>query len=128
MSYFFLSLGIVFEIASLVALKETAGFTRPIPVLLFVFGMATSFYLESLALRTLPIGMTYAVWAGVGIVGMALIGALVYGENLNGGAVLGLVLILAGVLVLYSWSPEIPSKEGIAAPLPEAGRIAAASR
>lgn len=128
MSYFFLALGIVFEIASLVALKETAGFTRPIPVLLFLFGMVASFYLESLALRTLPISMTYAVWAGVGIVGMALIGALVYGESLNGGVVSGLVLILAGVLVMYSWSPDITDKESVAAPLPEAGRIAAASR
>ncbi len=128
MSYFFLALGIVFEIASLTALKETAGFTRPIPVLLFVIGMALSFYLESLALRTLPISMTYAVWAGVGIVGMAVIGALCYGERMNGGVVLGLVLILAGVLVLYSWSPDIADKERIAEPLPEAGRIAAASR
>ena len=75
MSYFFLSLGIVCEIAALIALKETQGFTRPLPVALFALGLGISFYFESLALRTLPIGMTYAVWAGVGIVGMAVIGA-----------------------------------------------------
>ena len=105
MSYLFLTLGIVCELASLTALKETDGFTRPLPVALFVAGLGVSFYFEALALRTLPIGLTYAVWAGVGIVGMAVIGATFYGETINAGIIVGLALILAGVVVLNYWTP-----------------------
>jgi len=120
MSYFFLSLGIVCEIASLIALKETQGFTRPLPVALFAIGLGISFYFESLALRTLPIGLTYAVWAGVGIVGMAVIGATFYDEAVNGGIIMGLVLILAGVIVMFYWAP------GEEAQLQSAGQLASA--
>ena len=105
MSYLFLSLGIVCEIASLIALKETQGFTRPLPVALFAIGLGISFYFEALALRTLPISLTYAVWAGVGIIGMAVIGATFYDEALNGGIILGLALILAGVFAMFYWAP-----------------------
>ncbi len=105
--YLFLALGIVFEIAGLAALKESHGFTRVFPALLFAIGIATSFYFESLALRTLPIGMIYAVWAAAGIVGMAVIGALFYGERISFGSACGVALVVSGVTVMLYAAPEL---------------------
>ncbi len=104
--YYFLSLGILFEIAGLTALKECQGFTRFFPTLLFAAGIAASFYCESLALRTLPIGMIYAVWASAGIVGMLLVGALFYGESLSVGSVIGVILVVTGVTVMLCATPD----------------------
>lgn len=101
--YLFLLLGIVLEIVGLVALKESQGFARIFPTLIFVVGIGLSFYFESLALRTLPISMTYAVWAAAGVVGMAVIGVLFYGESMGFGSAAGVVLVVSGVTVmLYS--------------------------
>lgn len=101
--YLFLLLGIVLEIVGLVALKESQGFARILPTMVFVVGIGLSFYFESLALRTLPISMTYAVWAAAGVVGMAVIGVLFYGESMGVGSAVGVVLVVSGVTVmLYS--------------------------
>lgn len=105
MVYAILALAILFEIAGLTALKETHGFTRLVPAALFAAALGLSFYFESIVLKTLPIGFTYAAWAGIGIVGMAIVGAAFYGEKLNPGAVAGMVLIIAGVTAMHIWKP-----------------------
>ena len=105
MVYLFLAIAIVLEIVSLTALKETDGFTRILPSALFVVALAASFYFEALTLRTLPLGLTYTVWAGLGIVGMTLVGVAFYGDRLNPGVVIGVALIVAGVAVLHHWTP-----------------------
>ena len=105
MIYAILFLAIVFEVVGLTALKETQGFTRLLPSLIFAGGLAASFYLEALALRHLPVGLTYAVWSGMGIVGMTLVGFIAYGEKMGAGSTLGLLLIVAGIAVLHLFAP-----------------------
>lgn len=102
MIYAILGIAIVLEIVSLTALKETNGFTRLFPVLIFGGALAASFYFESLALKILPIGMTYTLWAGLGIVGMTLVGIAFYGEKFNINVVLGMALVIGGVTLIYN--------------------------
>lgn len=105
MVYLFLVFAIVFEIVAITALKATSGFTRLLPSIIFAASLAASFYLESLALKVLPVGWTYAVWAGFGIVGMALVGALLYDERINPGVMVGMVLIIFGIAVVHYFTP-----------------------
>lgn len=111
MVYSVLALAILFEIVGLTALKETHGFTRLLPAVLFAAGLGLSFYLESIALKSLPIGLTYTAWAGMGIVGMALVGALLYGEKINPGMMMGMALIIAGVAAMHFWTPVAEEEE-----------------
>ena len=91
---------IVAEVAATSALKASAGFTRPAPTLVVVLGYGLAFWLLSLTLRSLPVGVAYAVWSGLGTVLIAVVGWLAFGQRLDAWAVLGMALILAGVLVL----------------------------
>lgn len=91
---------IVAEVAATSALKASAGFTRAAPTLVVVLGYALAFWLLSLTLRSLPVGVAYAVWSGLGTALIALVGWLAFGQRLDAWAVLGMALILAGVLVL----------------------------
>lgn len=88
------------EVAATSALKASAGFTRPAPTLVVVLGYGLAFWLLSLTLRSLPVGVAYAVWSGLGTVLIAVVGWLAFGQRLDAWAVLGMALILAGVLVL----------------------------
>lgn len=100
MQWLYLGLAIVCEVIATSALKSSDGFSRPLPSALVVVGYAVAFYSLSLALRTLPVGVAYAIWAGVGIALIAVIGLLFYGQTLDLAAVAGIGLIVAGVLVL----------------------------
>lgn len=100
MQWLYLGLAIVCEVIATSALKSSDGFSRPLPSALVVVGYAVAFYSLSLALRTLPVGIAYAIWAGVGIALIAVIGLLFYGQTLDFAAVAGIGLIVAGVLVL----------------------------
>lgn len=100
MQWLYLGLAIVCEVIATSALKSSDGFSRPLPSALVVVGYAVAFYSLSLALRTLPVGIAYAIWAGVGIALIAVIGLLFYGQTLDLAAVAGIGLIVAGVLVL----------------------------
>jgi small multidrug resistance pump len=99
-AWLLLSIAILAEVVATSALKATSGFTRAAPSAVVVVGYAVAFYCLSLALHTLPVGVTYAVWSGVGMVLITLIAWLVYGQALDLAAIAGLALILAGVLVL----------------------------
>ena len=103
-NWLFLAIAIVSETIATSALKSSAGFTRLMPSLLVVAGYGIAFYFLSLTLRTIPIGIAYAVWSGVGIVLIALVGWLVFGQKLDTPALLGMGLIVAGVVVMNVFS------------------------
>jgi small multidrug resistance pump len=98
--YLLLILAIAAEVAGTSALKASQGFTRLVPSLIVVAGYAASFYLLALALKQIPIGTAYAIWSGLGTVGVVLIGALLLRESVNPAGLLGIGLIIAGVVVL----------------------------
>ncbi|NGO88982.1 MAG: QacE family quaternary ammonium compound efflux SMR transporter [Halomonas sp.] len=104
MTFVYLVLAIVAEVVATSALKASEGFTRPVPSLLVVVGYGVAFYLLSLVLRTLPVGIAYAIWAGLGIVLVTLVGIVVFGEKPDAPAVLGITLIVAGVVTLQVFS------------------------
>ncbi|WP_422674152.1 DMT family transporter [Billgrantia antri] len=104
MAFVYLALAIVAEVVATSALKATDGFTRPGPSLLVVVGYALAFFMLSLVLRTIPVGIAYAIWAGLGIVLVALVGVLVYGQRPDTPAVVGIGLIITGVVVIQLFS------------------------
>lgn len=104
MTFIYLVLAVVAEVVATSALKASLGFTRLWPSLLVVVGYGVAFYLLGLALRTLPVGVAYAIWAGLGIVLVTLVGMVVFGEHPDLPGVLGIVLIVAGVVVLQVFS------------------------
>ena len=95
-----LSIAIVVEVIATLALKASDGFTRWLPSLIVVLGYAIAFYALSLSLKTLPVGVVYAVWAGAGIVLVSLFSWLFYQQTLTGVQWLGIVFIVSGVMVL----------------------------
>ncbi|NLO79071.1 MAG: QacE family quaternary ammonium compound efflux SMR transporter [Xanthomonadaceae bacterium] len=103
-----LVLSILAEVIGTSCLKLAAGFTRPLPSLVVIVSYLLAFYLLSLTLRTIPVGIAYAVWSGVGIVLIALIGWLVFGQALDLPAIVGMGLIIAGVAVLNLFSTAMP--------------------
>lgn len=104
MHWFLLAIGIAIEILATTSLKLSDGFTKLgfAGLTLICFGLA--FYVMSLVVRTMPLGIAYSVWAGGGIAGVTLIGAVVFGQALDGYAYLGVGLIIAGVIVLNALS------------------------
>ena len=104
MPYIFLSIAIVSEVVATTALKASAEFTKPVPSVIVVIGYAISFYLLTLVLRSLPVGVTYAIWAGMGILLIAVIGAVYYKEIPDLPGIVGMALIIAGVVVLQGYS------------------------
>ncbi|WP_234275778.1 DMT family transporter [Billgrantia zhangzhouensis] len=104
MAFVYLALAIVAEVVATSALKATDGFTRPGPSLVVVAGYVIAFYMLSLVLRTIPVGIAYAIWAGLGIVLVALVGVLAYGQRPDPPAVLGIGLIVTGVMVIQLFS------------------------
>ena len=109
MSYFYLALAIAAEVAGTSLLKATEEFTRLVPTTFLIIFYAMSFWLMTLALRDLPLGVVYAVWSGLGIVLVAIIGALVYKEMPDLGSIIGMALIISGVVVMHLFSKTIQS-------------------
>ncbi|EWY39354.1 multidrug transporter [Skermanella stibiiresistens SB22] len=108
MAYVFLIVAIVLEVVATSALQASQQFTRPLPVTIMLAGYGTSFYLLSLALMTLPVGIAYAIWSGLGIVLISLVGFVWFKQALDAPAVLGLGLIVAGVIVVNVFSKSVP--------------------
>ncbi|MFC2990956.1 DMT family transporter [Halomonas tibetensis] len=104
MVFVYLAVAIVAEVVATSALKATEGFTRLWPSLLVMVGYALAFYMLSLVLRTMPVGIVYAIWAGLGIVLVAVVGLVVYGQRPDLPAVIGIGLIVAGVLTIQLFS------------------------
>ena len=104
MNWLYLTIAIVSEVVATSALKATAGFTQWAPSLLVVAGYASAFYFLSLTLRTMSIGIVYAVWSGAGVALVSLVGWAVYRQSLDTAALIGIALIVAGVIVLNLFS------------------------
>lgn len=104
MKYLFLLIAIIFEVIATSALKSSEQFTRLWPSIIAVLGYATAFYFLSLTLKTLPIGIAYAIWSGLGIVLISGIGYLVYNQSLDFPAVIGILFIIIGVLIINLYS------------------------
>ena len=108
MHWFYLAIAIVSEVIATSALKAADGFTRWMPSLLVVVGYASAFYFLSLTIRTIPLGIVYAIWAGVGVALVALVGWVVYHQSLDVWALIGIALIVAGVVILNVFSRAVP--------------------
>ena len=102
--YLVLALAIVSEVAGTTALKLSDGFANLVPSVGVVVGYLASFYFLGLVLEELPVGLVYATWAAVGIVGTVGVGLVVFDESLDLAAVAGLALVIAGVVVLNVFS------------------------
>ena len=102
--WIFLALAIISEVIATTSLKSTEGFTKLVPSIIVVIGYTAAFYFVSLTLDTLPVGIVYAIWSGVGIALVAIISVIVLDQKLDAGAVIGMVLIIAGVVVMRVFS------------------------
>lgn len=103
-NWLFLAVAIVGEVVATSALKSSEGFSRLVPSVIVIAGYSIAFYCLSLALRSIPVGIAYAIWAGLGIVLVAAIAWLLHGQKLDLPAFIGIGLILSGVLVLNLFS------------------------
>lgn len=104
MTWIYLGIAIVAEVIATSALKASEGFTRLWPSVLVVCGYGVAFFFLSLTLRTLPIGIAYAIWSGVGIVLVTIGGVVLFGQRLDTPALIGMGLITLGVVVINVFS------------------------
>jgi small multidrug resistance pump len=100
----YLAIAIVAEVIATSALKASEGFSRLAPSIVVVAGYTLAFFMLSLTLRAIPVGVAYAVWSGVGIVLISLAGYFVFGQRLDAPALIGMGLIVAGVAVIHLFS------------------------
>lgn len=107
MNWGWLAIAIVAEVIATSALKAAEGFTRLWPSIIVVIGYVIAFYCLSLTLRSIPVGLVYAIWSGVGIVLISVVGYFAYRQSLDWPAILGLILIIAGVVVINVFSKSI---------------------
>jgi small multidrug resistance pump len=103
-SMLILVLAILSEVVGTVALKASEGFARFGPIVLVVVGYGLSFYFLALALKQIPLGVAYAIWSGLGTAGAVVAGVLLWRESLTLAGVAGIVLIIAGVILLNPFS------------------------
>jgi small multidrug resistance pump len=107
MAYLYLALAIITEVIGTSALKASKEFTAVGPTIIVAVGYGLSFYFMTLALRTIPIGITYAIWSGIGIVMIAVVGFYLYKEVPDIPAIIGMGLIIAGVAVIHLFSKTV---------------------
>lgn len=103
-NYLFLLLAILFETVATSSLKASEQFTKLIPSLITVIGYIAAFYFLSLTLKTIPVGIAYAIWSGIGIVLITLVGIFLFKQVPDLPAIIGLLLIIAGVVVINVFS------------------------
>ena len=108
MAYLYLAVAIVAEVIGTSFMKLSAGFTRPGPTAITILAYAIAFYALSLTLRTMPTGVAYAIWSGVGIILIATVAWVFQGQKLDAAAMLGMALIIAGVIVMNLFSRATP--------------------
>lgn len=100
MAWTFLTVAGLFEIGWAIGLKYSEGFSKPVPSLLTIAAMALSFWFLSIAMRTIPVGTAYAVWTGIGAIGVAILGMILFGESQEFLRLVCLFLIVAGIIGL----------------------------
>jgi small multidrug resistance pump len=104
MPYVILMLAVLAETIGTTALQASQQFSRPLPSVIVVVAYGVAFYLLAIALKTFPVGIAYAMWSGMGIVFIAIIGFAVFGQKLDLAAILGIALIMAGIIVINLFS------------------------
>jgi small multidrug resistance pump len=107
-NYAYLIIAVMFEVLATTALKSTEGFTRIVPSIVSIVGYGLAFYFLSLPLRTIPVGVVYALWCGAGILFITAIAWVYYRQPLDTPALIGMGLIVAGVAVINLFSKSIP--------------------
>lgn len=108
MPYAILAIAILAEVIATSFMKLSEGFTKPIPSVVTVVGYAIAFYCLSRVLNTIPTGVAYAIWSGVGIVLIAAVGWAFQGQKLDAPAIIGMGMIVAGVVVMNMFSKAAP--------------------
>lgn len=106
--WLFLCVAIAAEVIATSALKASDGFTKLRPMAIVVVGYGLSFFFLSLTLRMIPVGVTYAIWSGLGVALITLVSWLYFGQRPDAPAILGMVLIVAGVVVMHVFSKTLP--------------------
>jgi small multidrug resistance pump len=106
-NWIFLGIAISSEVMATSSLKVCAGFSKLWPSVLVVVGYTSAFYFLSLTLNSIPIGIAYALWAGVGVVLLALVGIFVFGQKLDAPAIVGMTLIVAGAVIMNVFSTTV---------------------
>lgn len=107
MNWLYLLIAIVSEVCATTALKASMGFTRLAPSMIVIVGYSSAFYFLSLTIRTIHLGIAYAIWSGVGVVLITIAGWLLYDQKLDLAAIIGIALITAGALVLNIFSKSV---------------------
>lgn len=107
MGYFYLAIAIVTEVAGTIALKPSEGFTKLIPSLIVVVGYGLSFYFFALVLKTIPVGVAYAMWSACGIVLITIAGAFLFGQRMDLPAIIGMSLVIIGIIVMNVFSKTV---------------------
>ncbi|MGF1613707.1 MAG: DMT family transporter [Gammaproteobacteria bacterium] len=107
MSYVYLAMAILAEVTATSLLKASEEFTRPLPSLMVILGYGLAFYLLTLVLRTIPVGVAYALWSGLGMVLVTVAGAVFYKQLPDWAAVVGIALIVLGVVIIHVFSRTV---------------------
>lgn len=107
MTYLYLAIAIIAEVSATSALKASEEFTKLMPSFIVVVGYAIAFYFMTLVLRVMPVGVTYAIWSGLGIVLVTIVGIILYDQVPDIPAIFGMVLIVSGVVVMHVFSKTI---------------------
>ncbi|MBU1330267.1 MAG: multidrug DMT transporter [Gammaproteobacteria bacterium] len=102
--YLYLAIAIAAEVVATTSMKAIDGFNKPLPLLLVIGGYSIAFWMLILVVRTIPVGIAYAIWAGLGIVLVSVAATFVYGQKLDLPAMLGMGMIVAGVVVIQLFS------------------------
>ncbi len=108
MHYIYLCIAIVAEVIATSSLKATEQFSKPLPTMVVIAGYGLAFFLLSIVVKTLPVGIVYAIWSGAGIVLVAIVGLVWLKQRLDVPAMVGIAMILAGVVVINVFSSSVP--------------------
>ncbi len=107
MAYVYLSMAIIAEVIGTSAIKASEEFTKPGPTMLVVFGYGFAFYMLSYVLRTIPLGVAYAIWSSVGIALISLVGVVLFKQTVDWPAIAGIGLIVSGVAIIHLFSKAV---------------------
>jgi len=106
MAYWYLAIAIVAEVVATNALKASDEFTKLVPSIIVIVGYGAAFYFLSLVLQSIPVGIAYAIWAGMGIVLVAIVSAILFKQVPDLPAIIGMALIVSGVIVINAYSRD----------------------
>ncbi len=107
MKWIYLTIAIIAEVIGTTALKSTEGFTKLVPSMVVLVAYSTTFFFLSFVLKTIPVGIAYAIWSGVGIGLIALIGYVKFGQSLDLAAMIGIAFIILGVVIINFFSKSV---------------------